>query len=46
MITIIGGRIVFKEKRTLYKMVCAAVIIAGIVFCRYVKIKFIIAKNG
>ena len=32
MITIIGGRIVFKEKRTLYKMVCAAVIIAGIVF--------------
>ena len=32
MITIIGGRFVFKEKRTLYKMVCAAVIIAGIVF--------------
>ena len=32
MITIIGGRIVFKEKRTLYNMVCAAVIIAGIVF--------------
>ena len=32
MITIIGGRIVFKEKRTLYKMGCAAVIIAGIVF--------------
>lgn len=32
MITIIGGRIVFKEKRTLYKVVCAAVIIAGIVF--------------
>ncbi|MGN0107503.1 MAG: DMT family transporter [Hominilimicola sp.] len=32
MVTILGGRLVFKEKRTLYKMVCAAVIIAGIVF--------------
>ena len=32
LITIIGGRIVFKEKRTLYKLMCAAVIIAGIVF--------------
>lgn len=31
MITIIGGRLVFKEKRTLYKLLCAAVIIAGIV---------------
>ena len=31
MITIIGGRIVFKEKRTLYKMGCAAGIIAGLV---------------
>jgi drug/metabolite transporter (DMT)-like permease len=32
MITIIGGRLIFKEKRTLYKLMCAAVIIAGIVF--------------
>lgn len=32
LITIVGGRIVFKEKRTLYKLMCAAVIIAGIVF--------------
>lgn len=32
MVTIIGGRLVFKEKRTLYKMLCAAVIIAGIIF--------------
>lgn len=32
LITIIGGRIVFKEKRALYKLMCAAVIIAGIVF--------------
>ncbi len=32
MVTILGGRLVFKEKRTLYKMACAAVIIAGIVF--------------
>lgn len=31
MITILGGRLVFNEKRTLYKMVCATVIIAGIV---------------
>ena len=31
LITIIGGRIVFKEKHTLYKLMCAAVIIAGIV---------------
>jgi drug/metabolite transporter (DMT)-like permease len=31
LITIIGGRLVFKEKRTAYKLVCAAVIIAGIV---------------
>lgn len=31
MVTIIGGRLVFKEKGTLYKMICAAVIIAGIV---------------
>lgn len=30
MVTIIGGRIVFKEKHTLYRMLCAAVIIAGI----------------
>lgn len=31
MVTIIGGRLVFKERGTLYKLVCAAVIIAGIV---------------
>lgn len=31
MITIIGGRIVFKEKGTLYKILCAMIIIAGIV---------------
>lgn len=31
MVTIIGGKIVFKEKRTLYKIACAAVIVAGIV---------------
>ena len=31
LITIIGGRLVFKEKHTLYKLMCAAVIIAGIV---------------
>lgn len=31
MITILGGRLVFKEKRTLFKMLCAAVIICGIV---------------
>ncbi len=32
LITIIGGRIVFKEKQIIYKLICAAVIIAGIVF--------------
>lgn len=31
LVTIIGGRIVFKEERTLYKLACAAVIIVGIV---------------
>lgn len=30
MITIIGGRLVFKEKNTIYRLICAAVIIAGI----------------
>ncbi len=30
MVTIIGGRLVFKEKHTLYRMLCAAIIIAGI----------------
>ena len=30
MVTIIGGRLVFKEKRTLYKIACASVVIAGI----------------
>ncbi len=32
MIAIIGGRIVFKEKRTAYKLICASVIVCGIVF--------------
>ena len=31
LITIVGGRLVFKEKHTLYKLMCAAVIITGIV---------------
>ena len=31
LVTIIGGRLMFKEKRTLYKIACAAVVIAGIV---------------
>lgn len=31
LVTIIGGRIVFKEKRTAYKLLCAAIIITGIV---------------
>ena len=31
LITIIGGRLVFKEKHTLYKLMCAGVIITGIV---------------
>ena len=31
LITIVGGRFVFKEKHTLYKLMCAAVIITGIV---------------
>ena len=31
LITIIGGRIVFKEERTAYKLLCAGIIIAGIV---------------
>lgn len=30
LITIAGGKLVFKEKNTLYKMFCASVIIAGI----------------
>lgn len=30
LITIVGGRIVFKETNTLYRLLCAAVIIAGI----------------
>lgn len=30
LITIVGGRLVFKEKNTVYRLVCAAVIIAGI----------------
>ena len=31
LVTIIGGRLMFKEKRTLYKIACASVVIAGIV---------------
>lgn len=31
MITIIGGRIFYKEKNTLYRLICALVIVAGIV---------------
>lgn len=31
LITIIGGRLVFKEKHTAYKLLCAGIIIAGIV---------------
>ncbi len=31
MVTIIGGRLVFKEKGVLYKLLCATVIIVGIV---------------
>lgn len=31
IITIIGGRLVFKEKNTAYKLLCAAIVIAGIV---------------
>ncbi len=31
IITILGGKFIFKEKDILYKMICAAVIIAGIV---------------
>lgn len=32
MVTIIGGKLVFKEKRTVYKLICASVIVFGIVF--------------
>lgn len=31
LVTIIGGRLVFKESNTFYKLFCAAVIIAGII---------------
>ncbi len=31
IVTILGGRLVFKEKGMLYKLLCASVIIAGIV---------------
>lgn len=31
LITIVGGKIVFKEQHTLYKLMCAMIIIAGIV---------------
>lgn len=32
LVTILGGRIFFGEKRVLYRMLCASVIIAGILF--------------
>lgn len=31
LVTILGGRLVFKEKNTVYKLFCAAIIIVGIV---------------
>lgn len=31
LVTIIGGRLVFKEKNILFKLICAAIIVAGIV---------------
>lgn len=31
LITIIGGRVVFKEKNTLFKLLCAVVVICGII---------------
>ena len=31
IVTIIGGRIFFHEKNTLYKLICAGIILAGIV---------------
>lgn len=31
LVTILGGKFIFKEKNILYKLICAAVIIAGIV---------------
>ena len=31
IVTIIGGRLIFKEKNTLHRFICAAVVIAGIV---------------
>lgn len=32
IVTIIGGKIIFKEKDTLHRFICAAIVIAGIVF--------------
>lgn len=31
IVTVLGGRFIFKEKNTVYRLICAAVIIAGIV---------------
>ena len=31
VVTIVGGRVFFREKDTLYKLLCAAVVVAGIV---------------
>ena len=31
LVTILGGRFIFKEKNTAYRLFCAAIIIAGIV---------------
>lgn len=32
LVTILGGKLVFKEKNIMYKLICATVIVAGIVF--------------
>jgi len=32
IVTILGGKIIFKEKNTLHRFICAAIVIAGIVF--------------
>lgn len=32
IVTIVGGKLIFKEKDTLHRFICAAIVIAGIVF--------------
>lgn len=32
IVTIVGGKIIFKEKNTLHRFICAAIVITGIVF--------------